>query len=40
MDVVPYSEIKANKKGDYYTFSCKGVSKFVNSKPIEFITVE
>lgn len=40
MDVVPYSEIINKKIEDYYTFSCKGVSKFVNSKPIEFITVE
>ncbi len=35
MEVVPYSEIllKKTTDTDYYTFSCKGVSKFVNSKP-------
>jgi hypothetical protein len=39
MDIIPYSEI--NEKGirDYYTFSSKGVGKFVNAKPVEFITV-
>jgi hypothetical protein len=40
MEVVPYSEIVKNNIVDYYTFSCKGVSKFVNSKPAEFISVE
>lgn len=40
MEVVPYSEIINKKTPDYYTFSCKGVSKFVNSKPTEFIPVE
>lgn len=40
MQVVPYSEIISKKIHDYYTFSCKGVSKFVNSKPTEFIPVE
>ena len=40
MEVVPYSEIINKKIQDYYTFSCKGVSKFVNSKPTEFIPVE
>lgn len=40
MDVVPYSYIVKNNIVDYYTFSCKGVSKFVNSKPAEFISVE
>ena len=39
MEVVPYSEIVKNKIEDYYTFSCKGVSKFVSSKPVEFISV-
>lgn len=40
MEVVPYSEIIGKKIQDYYTFSCKGVSKFVSSKPTEFIPVE
>jgi hypothetical protein len=40
MEVVAYSEIINKKIQDYYTFSCKGVSKFVNSKPTEFIPVE
>lgn len=39
MEVVPYSEIIKNKIEDYYTFSSKGVSKFVCSKPVEFISV-
>ena len=34
MDVVPYSRIIDEEIEDYYTFSCKGVSKFVNSKPV------
>jgi hypothetical protein len=34
MDVVPYSEITKNKIQDYYTFSCKGVSKFIASQPV------
>lgn len=40
MEVVPYSDIIKDKVEDYYTFSCKGVSKFISSKPVEFITVE
>ena len=40
MEVVPYSEIINKEIKDYYTFSCKGVSKFVSSKPTEFIAVE
>jgi hypothetical protein len=40
MQVVPYSEIIGKKIKNYYTFSCKGVSRFVNSKPTEFIPVE
>lgn len=40
MQVVPYSEIINKKIKNYYTFSCKGVSRFVNSKPTEFIPVE
>lgn len=34
MEVVPYSIIVEQNITDYYTFSCKGVSKFVNSKPV------
>ena len=40
MEVVPYASIMGGKVNDYYTFSCKGVSKFVSSKPTEFIPVE
>jgi hypothetical protein len=34
MEVVPYSDINKNKVEDYYNFSCKGVSKFISSKPV------
>lgn len=39
MDMIPYSEINERGIRDYYTFSGKGVGKFVNAKPVEFITV-
>lgn len=34
MDIISYSDINDRGIKDYYTFSSKGVGKFVNAKPV------